>query len=95
MTFHGQDGRSDTNGNYDGKHGCEGRWLIMAAKKTTTGTAARSEQTEPMFSKEQILASARFANRRDLVDALLDEDKSYTMKTVDNLVEKYMKGQVK
>ena len=65
----------------------------MAAKKTATGTAARSEQTEPMFSKEQILASARFANRR--VDALLDEDKSYTMKTVDNLVEKYMKGQVK
>lgn len=64
----------------------------MAAKNTTTGTAARSE---PMFSKEQILASARFANRRDLVDALLDEDKSYTMKTVDNLVEKYMKGQVK
>ena len=57
----------------------------MAAKKTTTG----------MFSKEQILASTRFANRRDLVDALLDEDKSYTMKTVDNLVEKYMKGQVK
>ena len=55
----------------------------MAAKKTTTGTAARSKQTEPMFSKEQILASARFAN------------KSYTMKTVDNLVEKYMKGQVK
>mgnify|MGYP000754923800 FL=1 len=67
----------------------------MVAKKTATGTAARSEQTEPMFSKEQILASARFANRRDLVDALLDEDKSYTMKTVDNLVEKYMKGQVK
>lgn len=31
----------------------------MAAKKTATGTAARSEQTEPMFSKEQILASAR------------------------------------
>ena len=67
----------------------------MAAKKTTTGTATRSEQTEPMFSKEQILTSARFANRRDLVDALLDEDISYTMKTVDNLVEKYMKGQVK
>ena len=68
----------------------------MAARKTaTTGTVAKSEQTEPMFSKEQILASDRYANRRDLVDALLDEDKSYTMKTVDNLVEKYMKGQVK
>lgn len=67
----------------------------MAVRNTTTGTAAKSEQTEPKFSKEQILASARFANRRDLVDALLDEDKSYTLKTVDNLVEKYMKGQVK
>jgi len=68
----------------------------MAARKTaTTGTVANSEQTEPVFSKEQILASDRYANRRDLVDALLDEDKSYTMKTVDNLVEKYMKGQVK
>ena len=27
----------------------------MAAKKTTTGTAARSKQTEPMFSKEWIV----------------------------------------
>lgn len=67
----------------------------MAAKKTATGTAARSEQTEPMFSKEQILASARYANRRDLVDALLDKDKSYTFETVDNMIEKYKKGQVK
>ena len=67
----------------------------MAAKKTTTGTAARSEQTEPMFSKEQILASARYANRRDLVDALLDEKESYTLETVDNMIENYMKGRVK
>ena len=67
----------------------------MAAKKTTTGTATRSEQTEPMFSKEQILASASFANRRDLVDALLDKDKSYTFETVDNMIDKYKTGQVK
>lgn len=67
----------------------------MAARKTaTTATVAKSEQTEPVFSKEQILASDRYANRRDLVDALL-EDKSYTLETVDNLIEKYMKGQVK
>lgn len=67
----------------------------MVARKPTAETVAKSEQTEPMFSKEQILVSARFANRRDLADALLDEDKSYTIETVDNLVEKYMKGQVK
>ena len=27
----------------------------MAAKKTTTGTATRSEQTEPMFSKDSCI----------------------------------------
>lgn len=66
----------------------------MAATRKNTG-GAKTEQNEQKFSKEQILASARYANRRDLVDALLDKDKSYTFKTVDNMIEKYKKGQVK
>lgn len=66
----------------------------MAATRKNTG-GAKTEQNEQKFSKEQILASARYANRRDLVDALLDKDKSYTFETVDNTIEKYKKGQVK
>ena len=66
----------------------------MAATRKNTG-GAKTEQNEQKFSKEQILASARYANRRDLVDALLDKDKSYTFETVDNRIEKYKKGQVK
>lgn len=66
----------------------------MAATRKNTG-GAKTEQNEQKFSKEQILASARCANRRDLVDALLDKDKSYTFETVDNMIEKYKKGQVK
>ena len=66
----------------------------MAATRKNTGGAI-TEQNEQKFSKEQILASARYANRRDLVDALLDKDKSYTFETVDNMIEKYKKGQVK
>ncbi|WP_235727909.1 hypothetical protein [Enterocloster hominis (ex Hitch et al. 2024)] len=66
----------------------------MAATRKNTG-GAKTEQNEQKFSKEQILASARYANRRDLVDALLDKDKSYTFETVDNMIEKYKKGQVK
>ena len=66
----------------------------MAAIRKNTG-GAKTEQTEQKFSKEQILASARYANRRDLVDALLDEKESYTLETVDNMIENYMKGQVK
>lgn len=66
----------------------------MAATRKNTG-GAKTEQNEQKFSKEQILASARYVNRRDLVDALLDKDKSYTFETVDNMIEKYKKGQVK
>ncbi len=75
--------------------------IDLAAKKTTNATDAVQEDTvqttaEPIqFSKEQILASAKFANRRDLVDALLEKDKKYTMKQVDELVNSYMKGKVK
>lgn len=67
----------------------------MAARKTIVETGAKSEQTESTFSKEQILASDRFANKRDVVDALLDKKKSYTVENVESLIEKYMKGQVK
>lgn len=65
----------------------------MAVRKKTVN-AGVVEQVEPMFSKIQILASVRFANRRDLVNALLDEEKSYNLETVDKLIENYMKGQV-
>lgn len=46
------------------------------------------------FSKEQILAAERFQRRRDLVGALLDDGKEYTMEMVEKLIGKYMKGKV-
>jgi hypothetical protein len=52
------------------------------------------EVVQNEFSKEQILASEKYANRRDLVDALLDESKKYTMEAVQKLIDGYMKGKV-
>lgn len=75
--------------------------IDLAAKKATNATDAVQEETvqttaEPIqFSKEQILTSAKFANRRDLVDALLDEKGKYTMEQVDELVNSFLKGKVK
>lgn len=70
---------------------------MAAAKKQENSTAeAKKKQTaEPQFSKEQIVASARYENCRDLVDALLDDEKKYTFEMVDKMIEKYKKGQVK
>lgn len=66
----------------------------MAATRKNTDEA-KTKQTGQRFSKEQILASGKYVNRRDLVDALLDEEKSYTFETVDGMIEKYKKGRVK
>lgn len=69
----------------------------MGRRTTTEKTAeqVKVEKTEPLFSKAQILASAKYRVRRDLVDALLDDGKKYTIKEVDELINKFMKGKVK
>lgn len=52
-------------------------------------------EKENLFSKEQLLCSECFLARKDLVNALLDEGKQYAKKDVEQMIEKYMKGQVK
>ena len=47
------------------------------------------------FTKEQILKSVMFENRRDLLTALLVDDKTYTLDAVNKILDKYMKGKVK
>lgn len=52
------------------------------------------KQAEPAFEKEQFLLSAKYASRRDLIGAILCDDKKYTISQVDNLIDEYMKGKV-
>lgn len=60
----------------------------MAEKRT-------KETAVPMHTKAQLLISQKYANRRDIINALLDNGKTYTTEQVDALIEKYMKGAVK
>ena len=62
--------------------------IKLAAKTTET-------KQEGMFTKEQILASKKYSNRRDVLGAILSDDKTYTFEKVDTLLEKFMKGKVK
>ena len=50
---------------------------------------------EILFTKEQILASKKYSNRRDVLGAILVDTKTYTLEQVDSLLEKFMKGKVK
>ncbi len=65
----------------------------MAERKKPVAADVQTIKKE--FSKEQILASAKYSKRRDLVDALLKDNEKYTLETVDNMIEKFMKGKVK
>ncbi len=47
------------------------------------------------FTKEQLLKSQTYQERRDLVNALLDDSKKYTKEQVDTMIGEYLKGQVK
>lgn len=68
----------------------------MAGKKKApeTGTSATGK-VENKFSKEQLAASQRFRERRDILEALLDDGELYTVKAVEEKIESYMKGKVK
>lgn len=66
----------------------------MAVKKSKPA-ASKPGKIESSFSKEQLLAAERFQGRKDILNALLSPDEQYTVETVEQMIEKYMKGQVK
>lgn len=50
-------------------------------------------KSEVKFTKENILKSKRYQNRKDLLNVIL-EDKEYSFSEVDALIDKFMKGKV-
>lgn len=50
---------------------------------------------EAVFSKEQILKSVNYRERRDLLSVLLKDDQQYSLAEVDQTIEKFMKKRVK
>lgn len=47
------------------------------------------------FTKEQIVNAKRYRQDIDIVNALLDDGKTYTLAEVDNIIERFKKGSVK
>lgn len=53
------------------------------------------EKQESKFTKQQILAASKYNNRRDALNAILQDDKSYSISEVNSLLENWLKGKVK
>jgi hypothetical protein len=52
-------------------------------------------KTETAFTKQQILAAAKYTERRDLLAVLLEDGKSYTLAEVNAAITEFMKKEVK
>lgn len=52
------------------------------------------EKREITYSKEQILSSQKYRDRRDLLSALLEKEKGYTLKQVEEIIKNYKKKKV-
>ena len=63
--------------------------------KNETAAAPAKTVLEAVYTREQVMSSQRYANRRDLVSVLLENGKTYTLAEVDALIDKFMKGAVK
>lgn len=62
----------------------------MAKKKTVEV----EQNTVSTYTKEQILSAKKYKNRRDALGVILVDGETYTLETVDSLLETFMKGKV-
>ena len=54
----------------------------------------KKEVTENKYTKNQIVNSKTFNDNKDLLNALLKENKNYTKNEVNEIIKNYKKGKV-
>ncbi|MFL8797994.1 hypothetical protein Q3228_18955 [Clostridioides difficile] len=51
-----------------------------------------SKGTDYKFTKEQIVNSKKYVNRKDLLNAILKENELYSFSEVEEIINNFMKG---
>ena len=63
----------------------------MATKKTTV---AEENNSETKYTKVALVGSKRFEARRDLLNAILEDGKKYTISEAENKINNYLNKEV-
>ena len=66
--------------------------MAKSNKKQQAPVEAAAET--PRYTKADLLNSKKFRHQRDIVAALLDENKTYTIEEAEALIGRFMKGKV-
>ena len=61
----------------------------------TVETVEPVVETPDLFFKETLLRSKKFRNNADALKVLLKDNQPYTMEQVEEILDEFMKGQVK
>ncbi|HBF5742005.1 TPA: hypothetical protein MIY32_003074 [Clostridioides difficile] len=51
-----------------------------------------SKEENYKFTKEQIVNSKKYVNRKDLLNAILEENELYSFSEVEDMINNFMKG---
>nr|DAN38442.1 MAG TPA: hypothetical protein [Caudoviricetes sp.]DAR70304.1 MAG TPA: hypothetical protein [Caudoviricetes sp.] len=49
---------------------------------------------EILYSKEQIITSKKYSNRKDILNVLLKDDEEYSFSKIDEIIEEFMNKEV-
>ena len=49
---------------------------------------------EVLYSKEQIIVSKKYSNRKDILNVLLKDDEEYSFSRIDEIIENFMNQEV-
>lgn len=52
------------------------------------------KEDEVLYSKEQIIASKKYSNRKDILNVLLKDDEEYSFSRIDEIIEEFMNKEV-
>lgn len=66
--------------------------ILDKAQVTTEMVTDAVTASSPKFSKEQLVKSQRYVHRRDALNALLADDKTYSFAQVNDILNKFDKG---
>ncbi len=53
---------------------------------------AEIKKSAPLFTKKQLISSKKYSDRKDAINALLSENKTYTIEETDKILTDFMKG---
>nr|UWD76687.1 MAG: hypothetical protein [Bacteriophage sp.]DAE80413.1 MAG TPA: hypothetical protein [Caudoviricetes sp.]UWG11954.1 MAG: hypothetical protein [Bacteriophage sp.]UWG21603.1 MAG: hypothetical protein [Bacteriophage sp.]DAL34279.1 MAG TPA_asm: hypothetical protein [Caudoviricetes sp.] len=60
-----------------------------------TNTEVKPQVFADVFTKQQLAESKRYKKKRDLLEALLENGKTYTIAQVDKIIGDYLKKEVR